>query len=121
MAMKDWKRRVSIWAWIVRKGDLSVVPSRESDKMVMPARRTKLMDTRRVILLTISDCTGGVSSGYEYQRPIKRYLGLHLEGLSLHTQLRRQIQLHGEASFWNIYRRNRQPSSPNRHWIKNQA
>jgi hypothetical protein len=69
MAMKDSKRRVSIWAWMVRKGDVALlVLDRELDKMVTPARRTKLMETRRVILLTISDYMGSVSSCYRYQR-----------------------------------------------------
>jgi hypothetical protein len=40
-----------------------LVPDCELDKMVTPVRRTKLMETMRVILLTISDCKG-VSSGY---------------------------------------------------------
>jgi hypothetical protein len=35
-----------------------LVPDWELDKMVTPVRRTKLMETRRVILLTISDCKG---------------------------------------------------------------
>ena len=90
VALKDSKRRVSIWAWMVRKGDVaSLVPGSEPDKMVTPARRTKLTETRRVILLTISDCMGGVSSGYMYRRVTERSLSIHEEDLSSHTQPRR--------------------------------
>jgi hypothetical protein len=64
VAMKDSKRRVSTCAWMVRKGDvLPWVPGREPETMVTPVRRTKLMETRRDILLTMSDYIG-VSSGY---------------------------------------------------------
>jgi hypothetical protein len=90
VALKDSKRRVSIWAWMVRKGDaVSLVSGSEPDKTVTPARRTKLMETRRVILLTISDCMGGVSSGYMYRRVTERSLSIHEEDLSSHTQPRR--------------------------------
>lgn len=90
VAMKDSKRRVSIWAWMVRNGDVvSLVPGREPDKMVTPARRTKLIETRRVILFTISDCMSGVSSSYKQYVLGGRSLGLHVEDLSLHTQPRR--------------------------------
>ncbi len=70
MAWKDSKRSVSACAWMVRKGDVTPsVPCKDPDRTVMPARRTKLMETRRVILLTMSDYMG-LSSGFKDGRLI---------------------------------------------------